>query len=114
MPTSFSILDADPYNVFTLTCTATAPTSVQQTKVIQWMKSSLGSTSPVIHNGDSVFITNSNVSSAISTSVLVTSEATAGNVSYTCSATISEITGSDSAAIHVQGTLLISCTSEII
>ena len=106
LPTSLSILDAEPYNSFTLTCTVTVPASVQVAKVIEWSRSFQGSSSPLSHNGDTVMITNSDLSTAITTSVLVTSENTAGSVSYICTSTVLEVTGSNSAIIQVQGTSL--------
>ena len=105
-PTSLSILDAEPYNGFTLTCTASVPASVQVAKVIEWSRSFQGSSSPLTHDGDTVTITNSDLSVAVTTSILVTTESVAGNVSYICSTMVSGIIGTDSAIIQVQGTLL--------
>ena len=107
LPNSLSLLEAEPYNSFTLTCTVTVPASVQVAKVIEWSRSFQGSSSPLSHNGDTVIITNSDLSTAVTTSILVTTENVAGNVSYICRSTVSGIIGSDSANIQVQGMPLV-------
>ena len=106
VPSPVNILDAEGFNSAILTCTATAtlPTGVQSTKIFEWTKAAVGSApDPVTHNGDSVIITNSEIASTVSTSVLMIRESTAGTFVYTCRVTVVTVSEEDSLSITVRG-----------
>ena len=82
----------DPYNTFTITCTATAPMGVIESKTFTWKRTgglggSCGSFSEVVEN-DTFQITNTNVAEPVSTSVLTVTETTAAVWRYCCQATL--------------------------
>ena len=97
-----------PHNTFTLTCTATAPMGVIESKTFTWRRrsgsgGSCGSFSEVI-DGGALQITNSNVDQPVSTSVLAVTETTAAVWRYCCQASLLGVTGtSDEVAVTVTG-----------
>ena len=97
-----------PYNTFTLTCTATAPMGVIESKTFTWRRTSgsggsCGSFSEITDSG-TLQITNSNVDQPVSTSVLTVTETTAAVWRYCCQATLFDGSGtSDEVAVTVTG-----------
>ena len=103
-PSSVTILDASPYNTFTLICTASLPTGVSTTKTFEWMRSQGGVETTLTHNGNTIVITNQDLASPTSTGILTTSsETTAGTAGYTCTAAAFGISASDNATVLVEG-----------
>ena len=101
--------DTEPYNTFTLTCTATVHDSVTVHKTIHWKIGPQGSEVNISDNGDTVVITNTNLNSPISTSVLQVTEDVIGNYQYTCTAMLQfsgeedDISASDTANVTIKG-----------
>ena len=92
-----------PYNTFTLTCTATAPTGVIESKTFTWRRTSgLGGSCAnfdVITGG-----VDSSVDQPVSSSVLTVTETTAAEWRYCCQASLFDVTGtSDEVAVTVTG-----------
>ena len=104
--------NVSPYNTFTLTCTATAPMGVIESKTFTWRRrsgsgGSCGSFSAITES-DTLQITNSNVNQPVSTSVLTVTETTAAVWHYCCQASLLGVTGtSDEVAVTVTGECVI-------
>ena len=111
--------NVDPYNTFTLTCTATAPMGVIESKIFTWRRR-IGSGGPcdsfsvVIYS--SIFqIVNSNVNQPVSTSVLTVTETTAAEWRYCCQASLLGVTGnSDEVPVTVTGECVIPTGSKFL
>ena len=101
--------DTEPFNTFTLTCTAIVHDSVTVHKTIHWTMGPQGSEVDVSDNGDTVVITNTNLNSPVSTSVLQVTEDVIGNYPYTCTAVLQfsgeedDISASDTASVTIKG-----------
>ena len=100
--------NVSPYNAFTLTCTATAPLGVIESKTFTWRRrSGLGgscSSFSAITGSATLQITNSDVDQPVSTSVLTVTETTAAQWRYCCQASLLGVTGtSDEVAVTVTG-----------
>ena len=110
--------NVDPYNTFTLTCTATAPMGVIESKIFTWRRrsgsgGSCGSFSVVINSG--IFqIVNSNVNQPVSTSVLTVTETTAAEWRYCCQASLLGVTGNDEVSVTVTGECVIPTDSKFL
>ena len=104
-PSDTIALDIIPYNVFTLNCTAVAPDGVIEPKLFQWRLGDLPSQVIINDNGETVLISNHDLDSPQSTSVLTVIEQPIGTYTYNCSVSI-DIPGvfaSASASVTVQG-----------
>ena len=109
--TSVDVIDVEPHNTFSIMCMATAPDSVIVPKSFQWERilQATSASETISDNGDFVTIVNSNLSSPTSTSTLTVRENTAGNYTYTCTATLQTlpgdpiISGTSSVCITVRG-----------
>ena len=85
-PTSVTVLDVAPYNIFVLTCTATQPSSVSVTKTIEWRETRNGVTEAIIADNSSANITNNDLGSPTSTSHLSVRLNDAGDRVISCTA----------------------------
>ena len=100
--------NVNPYNTFTLTCTATAPMGVIESKTFTWRRRSglggfCGSFSAFTESA-TLQITNSNVDQPVSTSVLTVTETTAAEWRYCCQASLLGVTDSSGeVAVTVTG-----------
>ena len=101
-----------PYNTFTLTCTATAPPGVVESKTFTWRRTmgsgnSCSSFTVVTESGTRQ-IANSNVDQPESTSVLTVTETTAAVWRYCCQASLLGVTEpSDVVTITVTGECIV-------
>ena len=73
--------------------------SVTAVKLFEWRRG--GAT--LTHDGYNVIVLNQDLTSALSTSILTTSETTGGTVNYTCTATAVGSTGVDYSSVMVTG-----------
>ena len=85
-PTSVTVLDVAPYNMIILTCTATQPSSVTVTKMIEWRETRNEVTEIISADNNSVNITNNDLDSPTSTSQLSVRLNTAGEGEISCAA----------------------------
>ena len=107
-PPTAVALDADPYNIFELTCIATVPEGVIVQKLFEWRRGPPGSQTVVTDNGDLITISNRNLERPESTSVLTVSGEPVGDYIYTCAVSMEvpgglEIAESASANVTVEG-----------
>ena len=83
-----------PYNIFSLTCTATVPQAVVSPKTFTWRRrigASTGGLTDITDNGGSILITSTNLRQLTSTSVLTVRETTAGDYRYRCRVDLTEL-----------------------
>ncbi len=99
-----------PYNVFSLTCTATTIppqlTTATTAKTFVWKRESTsGALTRVTPNGNGIKQRDSNVEEMVSTSVLTVRESTAGGYRYHCQVDIDGLglNSSDSVSVQVNG-----------
>ena len=97
-----SVLDAAPYNTFSIVCTASVPTNVTATKSFVWRRGSSG-TGSVLTFDNNTRITTLNPTNATSTSVLTTNVSSAGTYLYTCDVTVSSSLSSATTTAIVNG-----------
>ena len=98
-PPSVTILDVSPYNIFTLTCTASLSTDVNANTTFEWRKGAI----PVNHNGITVVISDTDVGESVSTSTLVTREHTTGTFTYACISSILDEEAAVTSTVLVKG-----------
>ena len=101
-----------PYNIFTLTCTATAPMGVVEPKTFTWRRRSGSGGScdsfTEVMNGRNFQIANINLDQPESTNELTVTETTAAVWHYCCQASLLGVTGtSDVVTITVTGECLV-------
>lgn len=101
-PSTVTLLDAAPYNAFTIVCTASVPVNVTLTKTFVWRRGS-SHTGTIITPGNGTRIITLNSGSATSTSVLTANASTAGSFIYTCDVTVSSFLSSASTTVVVNG-----------
>ena len=101
-PSTVSVLDAAPYNTFSIVCTASVPTNVTATKSFVWRRGSSG-TGSVLTSNNNTRITTLNPTNATSTSVLTTNVSSAGTHLYTCDVNVSSSLSSATTTAIVNG-----------
>lgn len=106
-PRFATILDVSPYNTLTLLCTASVPSNVTGSKVFEWSRTVSGSSSSLIHNGNTTIINSFNLDSATSVSALRITMHTLGSISYTCTATILGEMTSETSTVLVKGNYML-------
>ena len=84
-PATVTALDILPYNTFTLRCVATAPANIFLQKSFVWRNGS----NVISDNGNTVLITNHNVTMPVSTSELTVNEPAIGRYTYYCTVSMS-------------------------
>lgn len=83
-PSQITVLDTAPYSIFSLVCTATLPPNVTAVKQFVWhLQDSSGSDTSLASSAGTT-ITNLNLNSATSSSVLTTNATSPGLFFYTC------------------------------
>ena len=97
-PTEVTVLDASPYNRFSLVCTASVPANVTSIKQFVWRT---GGTS--LTSGAGTTISSINLNSPVSTSTLSTNASSPGIFSYSCDVTVSTAQSSAIATVTVNG-----------
>ena len=108
-PPNLISFDVEPYNTFTLYCTATVHDSVIIPKYFQWKQGPEGAEEILSANGVTVMIVHSNTNATSSSSVLTVTENTPGSYRFVCTANLqfSEaqdiISVSDSTSVLVRG-----------
>ena len=110
--TSVNVIDVEPLNTFSIMCTAVLPDGTAAPKSFRWERLLQGTSvsENLTDNGDNVIIVDENLSSPTSTSILTVRENTAGNYTYTCTATLQTlpgdpiISGASSVDVVVRGT----------
>ena len=101
-PSTLSVLDAMPYNTFSIVCTASVPTNVTGTKSFIWRRGVSG-TGTTLTSDNNTRITTLNPGNATSTSVLTTNVTSAGTYLYTCDVNISSSLSSATTTVIVNG-----------
>lgn len=74
----------EPYNTFSILCTTTTPSSVT---ALEWERQIEGTATPLVDNGDTVVISNSE-SGPMTTSNLTITETAAGVYIFKCTANL--------------------------
>lgn len=83
-PSTITVLDTAPYNTFSLVCTATLPPNVTAVKQFIWNRQDSSGSSTNFTSSAGTTITDLNLNSATSTSVLTTNVTTSGLFLFTC------------------------------
>lgn len=109
-PTSVTVLDAAPYNTFSIVCTASLPANVTATKSFVWRLGPSG-TGTVLTSSEDTSITTLNLGSATSTSVLTTNASSPGLSVYTCDVTVLSSLSSAATTVVVNGMSIIAVRS---
>lgn len=107
-PATISILDVSPYNTLVVNCSVTQPDSVIVSKMIEWRKTSGVTTQTLTADGSTINITTGNLNQSSSTSSLSVTANGAGNIMYTCLATLQVpgdplVSYSETAAVTIKG-----------
>ena len=101
MPNATRLPSADPYNQFTITCTATAPEGVISPKTFIWRRTNVAGGScdsfseEISDNGDTLQIMFSSLEQPVSTSVLTVTEDVPAEWQYCCEARLTDLGSSD-------------------
>ena len=104
-PGAITVLDVSPYNLFSLLCTATQPSSITVSKTITWSETYSGFT--LSDNGDTVNITTTDLGNT-TTSILSVRANESGALLFACNAKL-EVSGdpvvmqSQAAGVTVRG-----------
>ena len=102
----------EPHNTFSIVCTATTPDIVIVPKSIQWarvLQDTSAASEILTDNGDTVTIVDADLDSPTSTSTLMVTESTAGEYTYTCTATLQTlpedpiVSGTSNSGVIVRG-----------
>ena len=115
-PNTTRLPNVHPYNIFSLTCTATAPEGVVSPKNFTWWRQNavINNNIAQINHSEAIQIINRALEHPVSTSVLTVTETTAGEWYYYCSVTLKELTNVTNEAgshrIHVTGKSLHLCS----
>lgn len=104
-PSTVTVLDAAPYNRFSLVCTAVVPMNLTAMKQFVWRRGLSGSGMTLTASAETT-ITTLSLSYETSTSVLTTSVTTSGFLSYTCDVTVLSSLSSATATVTVNGMLM--------
>ena len=100
-----------PYNIFTITCTASVPLGVVSPKTFHWRRQANRSCSKEIpnlrNNSDGIIIVNKDTNEPLSTIMLSVKETLAGTWSYCCQAVMDglNIMTIESTSITITGRL---------
>ena len=97
-PVMIEVLDVAPYNTFTILCTAVVPTNITTAKQFVW-RSGISN----ITAGAGTTITDLNLNSSTSTSILSTIVSNPGAFAYICDVTASSARSSATATVTVNG-----------
>ena len=115
MPNTTRLPSAEPYNQFTITCTATAPEGVISPKTFIWRRTNVAggscdSFTDISDNGDTLLIMFSSLGQPVSTSVLTVTEGIAAEWQYCCEARLtrtdlgsSDVIENDVRSVNVAG-----------
>ena len=112
MPNAARLPNADPYNQFTITCTATAPEGVISPKTFIWRRTaaaggSCDSFAEISDNGATLRIVSSSLGQPVSTSVLTVTEDTPAEWQYCCEADlgsgVDDVTENGVRSVNVTG-----------
>ena len=100
MPNTTRLPSAEPYNRFTITCTATAPEGVISPKTFIWRRTNVAggscdSFTDISDNGDTLRIMFSSLGQPVSTSVLTVTEDVPAEWQYCCEARLTDLGSSD-------------------
>ena len=106
-PSTVTVLDAAPYNTFSIVCTASVPANVTTTKSFVWRRGPSG-TGTVLTSSEGTSITTLNLGSATSTSVLTTNASSPGSFVYTCDVTVLSSLSSAATTVVVNGMSIIA------
>ena len=106
-PSTVTVLDATPYNSFSIVCSASVPTNVTATKTFVWRRGPSG-TGTVLSSSEGTTITTLNPGNALSTSVLTTNVSTPGSFTYTCDVTVLSSLSSAATTVVVNGMSIIA------
>ena len=101
-PPSLTTLDTEPYNKFTLLCTATVAENVTLKKTFEWKMGPLGYAATVVPDSNTS-ITSTALTEQISTSVLTTVGTLPGTIYYSCTATALSYSSSDTSTVTIKG-----------
>ena len=101
---------AQPYDTFTLRCTAVASDGVTVAKSFEWIRGPPGSQTVVGHNGNTISIRNYDLRSPQSTSLLTVTGEPLGSYVYNCTVRMSVPGGLDrvasaAASVEITGNL---------
>ncbi len=77
-------LDVAPYNSLTLACVGTAPDGIAVTKAFEWRENSGDGQKLLVHNGESIEISNSQLQMPLSFSELTVTGNSIGAYTYIC------------------------------
>ena len=106
-PSTVTVLDATPFNTFSIVCTASVPANVSATKSFVWRRGPSGAGS-VLMSSEGTSITTLNLGSATSTSVLTTNASSPGSFVYTCDVTVLSSLSSAASTVVVNGMSIVS------
>ena len=106
-PSMITVLDVPPYNTFSIACTATFPANTTTNKQFVWRQGSSG-TSSVLTTGPGVNVTNLDLTSQTSTSILSVSATLSGSFYYTCEVTVQSTQTSATSFVTVNGETIIN------
>ena len=99
-PRSLTVLDTSPYNVVSLTCTATAETT--ETASFEWFKGPTGTETQLLA-GPNVTITTNDSAGLTSSSSLTSTEMLAADLVYTCRVFLFGVVSFGLASVTVKG-----------
>ena len=107
VPSSYSGLDVDPFNTFSLLCSAMKPSSVTPSLDVSWYHSGMQLDSTIV--GISITEEEGSGGAEISNTLTVTSARTVNSGEYLCVASISipdsnTVTSNQSATVDIRGT----------